>query len=1054
MLTFALGPHDLRVHVDDAASNTDYFCPVCGTPLIPKRGSIRRHHFAHKGEKSCSDTWSRGYDESDWHYSWQERFPKENREVTLELGDIRHRADVLTGRTVVEFQRSALRPEQFNDRNTFYQDLGYKVVWLYDLRDQFRDGLISETGGARPAFTWENPRKAFRAYDLERGNVDLFFQLRDAEGGACIVRPQNVSPGGFESLDAQRWMSADDFLSHVGLRDGACEAPEMRPLEPNKSYLSFKARYDVRLDRQQERAAQTVRGATLLLAVPGSGKTTTLVARLGYLTLERGIRPETIACITYTTAAAEEMRSRFAAWFGSPNVAERITFCTINALAKRVYEDGCLRLGTTPRSVDKEATRRLLLEACRKVRNAYVSEGDLTDVETAISYVKNMMLLGDENAIADISAGAEGFAKILGLYQSGLQGRGLMDFDDQILLAFEALDNDRELWRSWHERFRYWCVDEAQDTSKAQHNLIYRIAGRGGNVFVVGDEDQSIFGYRGAYPKALLDFKYVYANAFTIKMERNYRSGEEIVAAASSFIRRNKGRFDKGMSADRGGGATLRALPAKSRTDQWRAVFDLVRDGNRETAVLYRDNDAAIPLVDRLLREGVAFRLRKGKRTYFDSPVVRDVRGFVALARDPWDGEAFMRVYHKASCFLKKRDAEWAVRRSRRGGPSILEALVAQMSGYRKPWEVERDTENAERFGSLIRGLSDTAPAAALTSLAGGGYGEYLEEHGQSTTKLDILRDLAERESDFDGLFARLDALDKLFKNPAIPEDGCRLTLSSVHSAKGLEFDRVVVMDAVDGIFPSTRPNVLDRSKDSSATHQEERRLFYVAITRARDELVLVRPEGERTPFVDEIIPRDTSPSRKPGVPPRQRAARADVAKHKGKGANPARRPRALAQTRLSDPRYDVGGWEVMERPSPGRRVVSNGDMDALITDTWAGRTVEMVVDLEPEILAEVGGHIDELSYGASEFALCLSATAQQAAGNASVTLWSDDGITVKVDKNLAPCLSAAQALAERGIALTMTIRDDAGRVLGRNVDHVDTESLSIRLSTGDLGVY
>lgn len=143
-----------------------------------------------------------------------------------------------------------------------------------------------------------------------------------------------------------------------------------------------------------------------------------------------------------------------------------------------------------------------------------------------------------------------------------------------------------------------------------------------------------------------------------------------------------------------------------------------------------------------------------------------------------------------------------------------------------------------------------------------------------------------------------------------------------------------------------------------------------------------------------------------------------------------------------------------MERPSPGRRVVSNGDMDALITDTWAGRTVEMVVDLEPEILAEVGGHIDELSYGASEFALCLSATAQQAAGNASVTLWSDDGITVKVDKNLAPCLSAAQALAERGIALTMTIRDNAGRVLGRNVDHVDTESLSIRLSTGDLGVY
>ena len=201
MLTFALDPTDARVYVDDTASNMDYFCPTCGSPVIPRKGEVRRHHFAHKGGGPCADGWSRSYDDSEWHHLWQERFPRENQEITLTLGEVRHRADVLTETTVVEFQRSALTPEQFNERNTFYQDLGYKVVWLYDLRDAFREGALREEphkdAGLR--FSWGNPRKAFRAYDLERGNVDLFLQLRDEGDGPCIVRPEDVSPNGFET---------------------------------------------------------------------------------------------------------------------------------------------------------------------------------------------------------------------------------------------------------------------------------------------------------------------------------------------------------------------------------------------------------------------------------------------------------------------------------------------------------------------------------------------------------------------------------------------------------------------------------------------------------------------------------------------------------------------------------------------------------------------------------------------------------------------------------------------------------------------------------------
>lgn len=1054
MLTFALDPSDARVFVDDTASNMDYFCPTCGSPVIPRKGEVRRHHFAHKGGGACSDGWARSYDDSEWHHLWQERFPKENQEVTLTLGDIRHRADVLTGVTVVEFQKSALTPEQFNDRNTFYQDLGYKVVWLYDLRDTFREGGMREESHENGSyhFSWDNPRKAFRAYDLVHGNVDLFLQLRDECDGPCIVRPEDVSTTGFESFRASRWLSAEDFLRYVGMRDGRYAPPELRPLEPNEAYLRFKQRYDIELSRQQERAAQVVDGATLLVAVPGSGKTTVIVARLGYLALERGIAPESIACITYTNAAADEMRTRFSKKFGRPDVAGRITFCTINKLAKDIYEDSCRRKGEVPRRVDPKAVRAILLDACRRARGGYVSEGDLVELENAIAYVKNMMLLDDVEAIAGITKGIERFEEILALYQDGLMNHGLMDFDDQILLAFDALDRDRELWWIYRSRFRYWCVDEAQDTSRIQHNLVYRLAGGGGNVFMVGDEDQSIFGYRGAYPKAMLNFKYAYRNAFVLKMERNYRSGEEIVSAARRFISRNTGRIDKAMVADRGGGATVRTLAVESRSAQWQAVHDLALSREGEVAVLFRNNDIAIPLVDRLLRDGLPFAMRRGKRTFFDSAIVRDVRAFFDLAGNPRDADAFMRVYFKAHCFIKRQDAEWAVRKARRGKSDILESLVEQMSGYRRQRDVERDTANAEEFATLIRGMQSSSPAEALSLLSRSGYADYLEETGQSSTKLEILKDLAERVASTSELFRRLEELDAFFSKPGRPKNGTRLTLSSVHSAKGLEFDTVIIMDAVDGTFPSTAPSILDRSKDSAATYQEERRLFYVAMTRARNELVLLRPKGERTPFVDEIVPREARRHKKP-APAEQTAslsgAEADNSipvRKKGTPERPATRP--------SEERYDIDRWEVMERLPGGRRIVTNGDMDAMVTELWGIKTVEMVVDLTPEAVTEAARHIDELSYGATKFTLCLSATAAQEVGAVTLALLHEQGAVVRVAPGLASCLDGAGRLMQDGVPLTMTIRNADGEVIGRGIESVDHQSLIIKLSGDDLGIY
>ena len=354
------------------------------------------------------------------------------------------------------------------------------------------------------------------------------------------------------------------------------------------------------------------------------------------------------------------------------------------------------------------------------------------------------------------------------------------------------------------------------------------------------------------------------------------------------------------------------------------------------------------------------------------------------------------------------------MRKAGRGKSDILESLVEQMSGYRRQRDVERDTANAEEFATLIRGMQSSSPAEALSLLSRSGYADYLEETGQSSTKLEILKDLAGRAASTSELFGRLEELDAFFAQPGGPKDDARLTLSSVHSAKGLEFDTVIIMDAVDGTLPSTAPSILDRSKDSAATYQEERRLFYVAMTRARNELVPLRPKGERIPFVDEVVPRRAAHHKKPATSKRT----ASLSSAKPGAASPAHKegaPRKPA-ARPSDKRYDIDRWEVMERLPGGRRIVTNGDMDAMVTELWGSKTVEMVVDLTPEAVTEAARHIDELSYGATKFTLCLSATAAQEVGAVTLALLREQGAVVRVAPGLASCLDGAGRLMQDGV--------------------------------------
>lgn len=622
-MLFANDYNDNRVHIDDTCSNQEYYCPCCGAPLITRKGDIKSHHFAHKAKHVCSDSWVHSYDVSDWHAKWQSIFPTDNQEVKLSLGDISHRADVMIDRTVIEFQHSIMSVSAFENRNNFYLNLGYKLVWLFDLSELISSEKLSfykkENG---LVFNWRNPKRAFNSYDIKSGCVDLFFQLSETRE-KCIVKVNDVSEEGFEVFYTSEEISRDEFLEYVGLKDGKCLPPERDDVEKNKRFYEFKEKYGINLNKQQERALLAVEGCNLLLAVPGSGKTTVLVDRLGHMVFNKGISPEKILAITYNVDATREMKKRFSAKFGN-SIGGRISFKTINSMALAIYKQYCDRYGKKQRSMLQSEDRRMLLaDIFRKYNGEYATENDVLEFSAAITYIKNMML---EDCLSKLEKEcAYPYLEVMYKeYKNSLNEKQQMDFDDQLVYAYEILTKREMIAKEWQSKYSYICVDEAQDTSKIQHEII-KILAHGNNIFMVGDEDQSIYGFRAAYPKALLNFRYDYVNPYILRMERNYRSTEQIVAKAQAFISQNRGRYDKNMTAERGAGDEVEVIRVSSREEQYLRVLEIARNVKCETAFLYRDNETSVVLVDLFLRNNVKFGLRKPELNFFRSRVVKDL---------------------------------------------------------------------------------------------------------------------------------------------------------------------------------------------------------------------------------------------------------------------------------------------------------------------------------------------------------------------------------------------------------------------------------------------
>lgn len=242
-MVVALDANKTRVHIDNSAARESYFCPCCGGELIRKMGEERQHHYAHKPNSECKDSWAGSYDMSEWHTDWQSRYPVCNQEIQLNLGEVRHRADVLVGKTVVEFQHSHITMTNFSNRNYFYTSFGYKVIWVFDLREEYSSGKLKPADGGDTEFVWARPLSALKNYDLQTGQVDIFFQLSEGEQALIKVSKDSHS---FEHFSAVRWFSKEQFLVYTG-----CEPPCLQSIETDKEYISFCEKYNIHLDPEQ-----------------------------------------------------------------------------------------------------------------------------------------------------------------------------------------------------------------------------------------------------------------------------------------------------------------------------------------------------------------------------------------------------------------------------------------------------------------------------------------------------------------------------------------------------------------------------------------------------------------------------------------------------------------------------------------------------------------------------------------------------------------------------------------------------------------------------------
>ncbi|MDR3541565.1 MAG: ATP-dependent helicase [Desulfosporosinus sp.] len=606
---------------------------------------------------------------------------------------------------------------------------------------------------------------------------------------------------------------------------------------------------DFNLTRQQKRAVVHNRGPLLLLAVPGAGKTTVLTVRLAYLILVKGVDPRTILCLTFGRAAAKEMRERFVNNFAASSSSDlqargKIQFSTIHSFAYEVVGSAFRQRGTRFQIIEEqtgaESKTGVLRRIYEKHNEATITDEQLEGLQNTICYVKNTLRQPEEFNKLDI----KNFALIYDDYETykrNSQPR-LIDYDDMLYIAFQELSENPECLKTYRRRFNYILTDESQDTSLLQHKIIEIIVKPKGNIFVVGDDDQSIFGFRAAEPEYLLKFEQTYPGAKILRMEQNFRSTPQIVTVSCQFIRSNKLRFDKEMFTKNSKGDILQLEQFKGIREQYQFLIQKLSSQKdlSKIGVLYRNNLSAICLAEELSRANIPFYMREaGKQRFFSHWAINDVLNFLRFSFSDKSLPTFERIWTKLSCRISKQQLEYLKQRP-------IDRSIFEILAEHPQTTLKRKPEYSE-LRKQFKELNALPPSKAIRFIRNQlAYDQAIERICDALgfsedyigNLLDILSSIAHNEPTIVDFAKRLSDLEGQMKSSSKNKYSNAVTLSTIHSAKGLEWEQVYLVDLVEGVIPEREAIKADQSGQKDLL-EEERRLFYVGMTRAKRQLTL-----------------------------------------------------------------------------------------------------------------------------------------------------------------------------------------------------------------------
>lgn len=606
----------------------------------------------------------------------------------------------------------------------------------------------------------------------------------------------------------------------------------------------------MQFNNSQMQAVKHGDGPMLVIAGPGSGKTTVLTARIHNLINKYSVNPANILVITFTKAAAEEMKSRF------NNLEGRntgVTFGTFHAVFFTILKAA---YNYSVDSIIKEDEKvRIIRQA---VDRSSLEPNDINELVNnimgEISRVKTEAI--DIDAYYSASCPEEEFRGIYKYYIRSLKNAGRIDFDDMLLYCHELLTARRDILEKWQRRYKYILIDEFQDINKIQYDVVKLLAMPQNNLFIVGDDDQSIYGFRGSKPDIMLNFQKDYPSAVKVVLDTNYRSAGNIVTAAGKVIINNKVRFDKNISTVNDAGDKVEIVEFNTTAEEYAEIIERIRlyvkNGGlyADNAVLFRTNSLAAPLVRKFIENNIPFVLRDGIPDIFEHWIAKDIITYMNIAAGSRKRGDFLQIMNRPKRYI--------------GRDYLIDSEISfeNLEKYyeEKPWMLDR----LDKFRSDIEAMAQMPPYAMVNYLRKGvGYddflSEYAENHNIQVRELyDIIDEIMEstrNHKSFEQWFEHIEQYKKQLKESCSGSKDKKdaVVLTTMHGSKGLEFDIVYIIDANEEITPHKKA-VFD------SDIEEERRMFYVAMTRAKQRLNIFYPKKrynkdmEVSRFVTEIM--------------------------------------------------------------------------------------------------------------------------------------------------------------------------------------------------------